>query len=370
MKSHHFFWLLLLLLAGLIVASSGGAALFAVRPPVPILHVTSHVDLGERKVGEEVVVPFALVNRGGAELVVHRVQMTGCSCATLERREHGVASSVDGLRVGAGEQADVVLKMQVRARAGRSLRASFVLHTNDPERPEAVVEAVVPRVRGGVATRPTDVGFGTLVIGGEFRQTLEVVDEAVPPRTIERVSSSNADAIVVSLLPPAEDRAALPSDGEAAVIARLEVVVRGRQPGNVAGHVFIRLAGEPDLFDAVPVAGRVVDIAEIQPSVLVLPRSSGKGFVYDGKCLCRSTLHEPLTLSVESADEGLEVRVEPVEGNPRVQSVRVEWDRQAAGDRGGRKAVRFRARVGDRDTRLELPVLCRRGEASDEGHSE
>ena len=75
-----------------------------------------------------------------------------------------------------------------------------MFHTNDPARPEVQINVVIPNVRGGILTVPASVVIGTMEVGDEVRRVLAVYDDAVQPRAVDRVTSTNPDKVAVRLL--------------------------------------------------------------------------------------------------------------------------------------------------------------------------
>lgn len=336
--------------------------------PFPSIELPEIIDVGQREVGEQVVVPFRVVNSGGGELIVHEVH-TNCSCTGLERREGNTFVRVESLRLPAGAGADLDVRMTVRASAGGPVRNVAEFHTNDPRKPVSRLEIVVPKVTGGVFVAPAGVLFGTVAVGAEVRQIIDIHDSAVRPRSVIRVDSSDPSRVVVRLLPtqqplpqPQPQEPGVPPVGP--VIGRVEVVVRTDQPGPIDATVLIDLDRETSKPDALPVVGRVAMPVEAMPSSFVLPRAAGDGPMYSGTSLCRSTDGQPLSLTAESVPEGLTAQI--VAGAPGASSriVHIAWDpRSGSGPADGRPLIlRFKATAGGRETILEIPVTIRGGD--------
>ncbi len=255
---------------------------------------------------------------------------------------------------------------------GTEMRNVIQFQTNDPQHPTGRIEAVVRRVSGGVHANPESLVFGTVPIGTKVRQLVEVRDNAVPPRVVERVVSTNAKRFTVQLLPVADPSDTSKPDSAAnrlrealdgRVIARLEVTVDTAIPGEVNGAVEIYVSGPERKPDTFAVTGRVAAPIEMAPSLIVLPRQSNNGPVNSGTFVCRSTKGKPLTLVVDSVPRGLSAEVlENGSLNPESKLVQVVWAPQPGKDPapGTRRTIRLRARVEDYETTLELPVLLRK----------
>jgi hypothetical protein len=129
----------------------------------------------------------------------------------------------------------------------------------------------------------------------------------------------------------------------------------------VNAAVQIHLAGEARNPDAVAVIGRVAAPIEMSPSLLVLPRASTSGPVYHGTCVCRSTAGKPVTVTVDPLPAGLTADLLD-QPTAELQTVRITWDPEhgRALANGQRQVVRFRAKAGNDEVLLELPVLLQK----------
>jgi hypothetical protein len=349
-----------------------GAAAFAVRSgearrqwaawthSEPVLDCPTSFDLGEREHGETATVRFEVANHGGGELVIDEVSGT-CTCVGLEREVGGQFVPVVELRLGPKERAPLALRPTVRGPAGGSMRNLIAFRTNDPTRPHVGIEVVVPRIRGGVVAVPTSVSFGDVVQGSVARQTLEIRDGATIPRSVARLESSDTERVSVRLL-PTEDTAGTAEDGQFPLIARAEVEMRTDRLGPGDAEVRIILSGEDRPPDLVPVHGRVAAAVEASPPSLLLPRTSDAGPVYSGSCLCQSLEGKPLTLTLASAPEGLTALIMEGDAGASRRVVQISLDPQRGQSLAGGppQVIRFRAKAGDREMMLDIPVTCRR----------
>lgn len=365
MKLRRLVWLLVPPLIGVAVyaARSGDLsrrwAIFIGSDPV--LECPATVELGEQELGKVTVARFTVANRGGGELVLDEIR-TNCACSGLEREKDGQFFRIESLRLGPNQQAELAMRILVQGPPGGAARNSVAFHSNDATRPQAAIEVFVSKVRAGVTTLPTSVGFGTMPIGGEARQVLDIFDGAVKPRVVERVVSTCPERVAVRLL-PADGTLPESKDGSpGALIGRVEVTARGQEPGLFDGRVAIHLVGEDHPPTLIPVTGRIAAAVEVLPSLLVLPRASDAGPVYFGQCLCRSTEGKPLALTIDSTPEGFSVQVEAVENVPSQQIIRIDWKGAKEADllQGARGTVRLRASVGGQETPLEILVRYQR----------
>jgi hypothetical protein len=301
------------------------------RVTPPMLECPATLDFGHRELGEHAVVHFCLGNSGGSDLLVNHV-VTSCSCAGLEREVDGRFLRVDSLRLGAHETTDLVLRVAVGGAVGAEFRNTVRFHTNDPAHSEAQIEAVVPKITGGVFTRPANIVFGEVPVGGDSRQVLEVFDDAITPRRIRQASSSDPERLTVRVLPPPEDAFGPRTDKGDVLIGRLETVLSRRDPASINARIEIHLDDGSQSLTSVPVTARVRGLVEAMPKQLVLPRSSGSGPVYYGDCFIRGTDTKQLNLLADSVPKGLRAEVLSRNHGPNMRVVRIHWDKDIAAD--------------------------------------
>lgn len=326
----------------------------------PVLECPESLDLGERELGEVALSHFTIANRGGGQLEITDVR-ANCSCTGLEQERNGEFVRVKSLSLAAAESVDLVMRVSVQGTPGIPNRTGVMFRTNDPDRPEVSIEALVSRVKAGVTTIPTSASFGTLSLGAKARQVLDVFDSTKKFRAMERVVSRNPDRVSVRMLPVVEDDAAATDRSLGVRIGRLEVMAATTVPGSLTSELEIYLQGEHRPPTVIEVIGRVAGPVDVSPSVIVLPRSSDAGPIYYGECICRSTDGKAFTLTVDSPPAGLSV----VLGVPAAdfsQAVRIEWDLAQDVHRPARgfPKVCLRANIEGKETILDVGVYCRR----------
>jgi hypothetical protein len=324
----------------------------------PVVAYPAKLDLGEHEIGDLAVSRFTIANRGNGELVIDQIR-TNCSCTGMEREQDNEFVQVKSLRLRGGEQANLVMRVSVRGvPVGAEMLNVVEFQTNDPSQPTGRIEAIVRRVSGGVVASPESVVFGTVPVGATVRKLIDIRDNALLPRLIERVTSTMPERVTVRLQPVRDGPREANPPPEGAVVARLEVNVETAAPGEVDAVVQVYLAGEARTRDAVTVVGRVAAPIEISPGLLILPRASSSGPVYSATCICRSTAGEPLVVIVDSVPPGLTADV-LAQDCPKLRSVRVTWDPSQGKVPTGRErqVIRLRAKAGDNEVVLELPVL-------------
>lgn len=328
-------------------------------PANPIAVFPAELDLGTRELGEIAVAPFTVANRGGTELILDGLT-SNCSCSGIEQQLDGEFVHPEVIRIKPGEQANLRMRVSVRGvpvGARSATRTTF--RTNDPARPTGHIEVVISRVTGGVHTSPPSLVVGHVTVGSVVKRILEVRDDAVAPRSLDRVTSSQPERVTVRRI---EADAKTPADPAAVGtrIAILEVTVDTRTPGDLGGTLTLHLADSERKPDVVRVIGRVVPPIEISPPTVVLPRSSPEGLVYAANCLLRSADGKPLSVVVEDCPSHLAVTAPGPHAQPSAAVTLTVSVNEAAlrqGAVGGDYTVKLRCRVGDQESVEELRVL-------------
>ena len=97
--------------------------------------------------------------------------------------------------------------------------------------------------------------------------------------------------------------------------------------------------------------------------MLVLPRKSSTGLVFEATCWCRSNNQLPLKLTTELVPEGLKVEItdDSQVADPGWKTVRVSCKPTKNGihDRELRHQIHLRANTGQIETTVELTVVIR-----------
>jgi hypothetical protein len=266
---------------------------------------------------------------------------------------------LDRLRLMPGESANLAVRIPVRGLPGLASRNSVTFTTNDPYRPTASISFAIRRMLGDLCTVPTSVDFGTVVAGDAPRQVVEVRDGGTPVRAIENIEVSDATTLTARVLPPSERGRDEHSGGR--LIALVEVSLASNAPKMVDEEIIIHLAGEGSAIGRLPVRARFAAPIDISPPSLVLPRASGEGPLYFGRCMVRSIRGDALELRTDSVPPGLRVNITSANNKQSVRLVEVVWDWEQKASLSGRgpQLVVLQATVGDALTRVTIPVTCR-----------
>jgi hypothetical protein len=328
-------------------------------PTHPVAVFPVEIELGQRERGEVAIASFTLANRGGAELVLEDFQ-SNCSCSGIERLQGNEFVRLDVLRVKPGEEVELRMRVSVRgAPVGARARNGVRFRTNDPDKPTGQIDAVINQVTGGVFTVPESVVIGSVKVGTKVRHVFEVRDDAIEPRILERVASSQ-DRVKVRILDKSEHGDPAGSVHGGVCIAYVEVLVDTSSPGNIDSGLTLLLAGSPRTPDQLRVLGRVVGPVDLSPSVLVLPRSSPDGPIYSANCLLRSTDGKPLTVSVDACPQHLSVQLPPSdrEATPvTILAVKLDPKLSALASEDRNQPIRLRCRSAEVESVIELRVL-------------
>lgn len=239
------------------------------------------------------------------------------------------------------------------------MKATVTFRTNDPATPQATVQALIPKIIGGVIARPPTIAFGAVPLKHDARRMIEIYDNRTPTRRVAKVLSAWPARVTARYL--SSNDAIGPSLGvgsKAVLIGRVELVANSRQPGPLDSEILIHLAGEPCPPDVIRVTGRVADVVVVAPMSLVLPRQSAQGLLYFGDCLCGSSEGKQLVITPDSVPPELTVSITAVKGNPSLQRVRIEWhpaEIKAGGNEPSR-LVRLRAKIADQEKLVDIPV--------------
>jgi hypothetical protein len=317
--------------------------------------------LGEQQIGDQVVARYTIANRGQGELVIDQIR-SNCSCTGMEQEVGGQILRLKSLKLAGGEAADVMMRIAVRGVPnGAPMRNIVQFETNDPNRPLAQVEVTIPKVTGGIEIEPSRIAFGTVPVNREIRYVLSLRSFASPAHIVKQVTTTDRQRVNVRFLPPEDQVSEDGPQKEGTIVGRIEVIVNTARPGRVDGAIQVHLSVERRNPEAVPITGRVAALVESIPPSLVLPRVSQTGPVWSGNCLCRNYENKPVILSLESASPGLNAEVMRAEADRPLPLVRISCDPEEAKEpaKPSPRVVRLRARVGDDETTLEIPVICR-----------
>jgi hypothetical protein len=326
----------------------------------PVADFPPLLDLGNHEAGDRVERRFKISNRGGGELRIDDIR-ANCDCSGLERESQGRLFRVNTLRLGPGEETELIVRTIANGRPGDSSRQAIAFRTNDPTQPEGAIELLIPRVSGGFVASPISVMFGSCALGIPARRVVEIYDAASPARAVGDVVSSRPDRFIVRKLTVAAGEQTKTDVSMRRLVGALEIIASRESAGMLDGEVQVAIAGESRPPDRISVGGRVVAVAEVSPSTLVLPRRSSNGPIYSAQCVCRSVAGTALEVAVASASPDFAIEVSPVPRNRALQLVTISCKAGAQSDlTNPRRTVRLRARCGDRECLIDVAVQLNR----------
>lgn len=330
----------------------------------PVIDCPSRIEMGEHEKGERAVKTFTIANLGATELFINDIS-SNCGCTGLEQEKEGRYERIDSLRIGGGKDVQVLMRVAVGGvPVGAIMINKVQFRTNDPRHPLYTIEAVVRRVLGGAFTIPEAFVFGTVHIGSRICETIEIHDGAVTPRKVKQVRSTRPDLVTVRLLPENRQPSSETQDSDSTIIGQFEAIVNTHDPGEVNVPIEIELQGEARRPDIIPVIGRIAPAFELAPSSLVLPLFSNGHAIYTATSLCRGMDDQALNIDVDSAPAGIEVEVltPSASSTTNLRSIRVTLIPSKVPDvqANDRKIIRLKARAGNNEQNLSLPVVIRK----------
>jgi hypothetical protein len=326
----------LLLTTGIVILASAGT--FGLRvawdrwlAPRPILEYPTLINMGNHDRGEVVFERFQVKNVGHAPLELTEFQ-TSCSCAGVEREVDGTIERLRSVTLAPGHSVELLVRLGVAVRPGESQLVHIGFTTNDPLRPAATIDVVVPTVTGGIWAEPKAVILGSVLLGGKISRIVNLYDDCKSGRQIESVRSTNPDRFQVRLMGVATPGADHISDvGGGKFIAQVEVAARTEQVGSLEGNIEVYLAKEGRSPDLIPVAGQVVAPMACLPSQLVLPRRVQGDSVYSGRVLCFSRTEQPLGVEILGTPSDTTVKVSPISERRDQSWLEIEYKKPKTG---------------------------------------
>lgn len=327
----------------------------------PILECPELIEFGECERGSTIVQRFKIANRGKDPLVIGDISMT-CGCLGLLEEVNGRLVRLDKIELRANEEHDVAIQLVVKGQSGKPMEQTILMQTTDPTKAEFGIQTVVSAVKGGSIVVPDIVFVGKVPARQEWRRKIEVYDDRVPPRRLVSVSSTNSSQFSTRLLAePSRNGAA--TENSLTLIGAAEIVGTPEVARQLYGAIEIKLT-DHDRPNIIPVVGEVHDAITIAPAAVSLPRFSGKGKVYFADCLCVTSEEQPLSVRATGLPPDFTVRIEPLDGQPSAANIHIEWQPTAKPITTHEvyTAINLIAEVGARETPVQMPIICCRGD--------
>jgi len=268
-------------------------------PCVPAIRIAESIDLGECEGGQVATAEVEIGNDGTDALNIAGVRAS-CSCTGLEMREpDGRYSKVEELTIQPGERKTLVVRLAVNGPPGESLVSTIHFLTDDPVKREVTLPIILRRIRAGAFSLPVAFAFGTATVGQSAVKVVDIIDAFSPPRTVERVGTSNPERVKLTRLSVPEAEAATPGGR---IVARVRVEVLTATPADIDDRANVWLVNQvPSSPVSIRVLGRVAAPVEFAPKNLVLMPTKSDGF--RGTVLCLTHGREATVRVVECPTE-------------------------------------------------------------------
>jgi hypothetical protein len=335
-----------------VVAASWGFSLkYLATKRGPVLDVQRLIDFGLQEKGRIVEGSFAIRNRGGSPLVIDQFS-TSCGCIKIgmktEKGVHGIAK----LTLMPGEGQLFYAGIRIRGNVGQPVHEFLRFRTNDPNNADVSIE-MVTRVNGPLAAIPNEINLGRVLVGHRVSTKFEIRDTGLHPgASVESLLSSQSDSLRIARI----DKTPTPVAGGGIRLAVVEAVFEAPgRPGLFNADFKVKCAGQDTPALSIPFSAIIVPRFELVPASLLLPRLSGTGPIYEGKCLCRSWAGKELRLRPSVVPPGIIVKVEQRSGKREQASVTVMTGRNSIPYKGTDN-VQLLVSDGDTEAMLTLPV--------------
>lgn len=294
-------------------------------------------DIGEYKPGENVVAEIPIRNRSAQPIRLFGIR-TGCGCISAKwRAKDGNSEPLDEVSVSAGDT--VTFLISTRTTMGQMVISTRVyFQTDHPDLVDTSVD-IQGRVTLGVSTVPEAIAFDPIYTGEATTAKIRINDHRKSAnRGPLKFTSDHSTISVTSVIPNGSDHPHHEYDVVLSFTSNeVTAVSHSIHVANDTGEILGRIS----------CTGRVHPIAELVPSVVILPRS-GSPDPNETRVDCRS--RTPVRLFIdEEPPSDLTVRID---GNTVV--VRKS-------DRAKLQTHRLRLRAQTQDNRdypITLSITC------------
>ncbi len=301
------------------------------------IEYTATTDIGEYKPGENVVAEIPIRNRSAQPIRLFGIR-TGCGCISAKwRAKDGKSEPLDEVSVSAGDT--VTFLISTRTTMGQMVISTRVyFQTDHPDLVETSVD-IQGRVTLGVSTVPEAIAFDPIYVGETSTAKLRLNDlRPSANRGRLKFTSDHSAVSVTSVQPHGSDHPPREYD----------VVLSFTSNEATAVLTRFRLRTELEKYlGRISCTGRVLPVAELVPSVVILPRS-GNPDPNEARVECRS--RTPVRLFMDEVPPSdLTVRID---GNTVVV-------RKSDRAKMNTHRLRLRAQTQDnRDYPITLSITC------------
>jgi hypothetical protein len=265
--------------------------------PAEILYET-------KELGDVITQKFFIQNQGFNELVINDIR-SNCSCTGLETREGSEFFRASEIRIKGRQKSEVQLRVSVRGAPPESrLINKIYFKTNDPVHSECQIDVIVNRVTAGVYSVPETLVINSTVSDKKIINTIDIMDDAINPRSIEGVSISDNKNTSVSFLKNSGQLMTKTNKGPT-TIGQIVVTNDASIPGPINATIKILISGRENNGNYVRIIGNIDSNFEISPKAIILPRHSPNGPVYKARCICRNNENSLIEASVKKLPKGI-----------------------------------------------------------------
>lgn len=278
----------------------------------PKIEFPEFVEIGEIESGQLIDARFQLKNRGNKDLILKDFR-SGCACDGLEYESDSGFVRFASLTVEPGKAVKVRLVQRARGLVGRTSKSFVAFLTNDPEKPEGLIEIRIKNITGGVSFSTNLIDTGPLRVGQKHEVLVEVFDKSGLGRSVQQVGSTIPGQVKVDFTPVSKIANIQPNQPEKELLGRLRISFETKIPGPIQGAAEIYISGQINEPGKILVKGRVAPMVEFAPSNVFLPRNSESGPLYKSNCIFQSPFGAPFALGVRHCPDNIQIAIDNTE---------------------------------------------------------
>lgn len=215
--------------------------------PQMVLDATE-CDFGTKWIDEDMKHDFTVTNKGGAPLVITRVQAGCASCTKVEDYPK---------RLNPGESGKIKVAM-IKDKLSGKFRKYITLYTNDPQAKSQRI-ALAGELKWYIDVQPQRLIFGQLSADKPDERTLTVKNNTDAPAEVTLATKGKSDQYNVELVEKAPGQ-----EWELRVTTTPPL-----KPGYVRGNIVLNTSIDKQKTIAIPLYGKVPELVEVMPRLLL-----------------------------------------------------------------------------------------------------